>query len=69
MPSLKDLPRKYSKWSIAEALETAKQRLTALATTQRRYIREVEAQMINRMFITEQSLLESDKIIKKNIQG
>ena len=46
----KQLPDKYSKLSKAEAVETAKQRLTALATRLKRYTREVETKIINRMF-------------------
>ena len=44
------LPKKYSKLSIAEALETVEQRLTALATRLNRYSREVEASRTNGMF-------------------
>ena len=46
----KQLPKKYTKLSTAEALETAKQRLTALATCLKRYTREVETRRIDRMF-------------------
>ncbi len=49
----KGAPRKHNKLSIPEALETAKQRLTALATQLRRYIEEAEARRINKMFSTE----------------
>ncbi|TWW74420.1 hypothetical protein D4764_14G0004230 [Takifugu flavidus] len=45
-------PKKYNKLSIPEALEAAKQRLTALATRIKRYIREVEERRINRVFST-----------------
>ena len=44
------LPKKYRQLSATEALETAKQRLTALATRLKRYSSEVEAKRINRMF-------------------
>lgn len=47
------MPRKYNKLSIPEALETAKQRLKALATQLKRYTGETEARKINRMFSTE----------------
>ncbi|XP_078026439.1 uncharacterized protein LOC144464171 [Epinephelus lanceolatus] len=49
----KGAPRKYNKLSIPEALETAKQRLTALATRLKRYTKEVEARRINRLFSSE----------------
>ncbi len=49
----KGAPRKYNKLSIPEALKTAKQRLTALATRLKRYTKEVEARRINKMFSTE----------------
>uniref|UniRef100_A0A7N8XHF5 Reverse transcriptase domain-containing protein n=1 Tax=Mastacembelus armatus TaxID=205130 RepID=A0A7N8XHF5_9TELE len=51
--------KKYSRLSIPEALETAKQRLTALATRLKRYTREIEARRINRMFSTEPSKVYS----------
>uniref|UniRef100_A0A3P9C3E3 Potassium channel, subfamily K, member 10a n=1 Tax=Maylandia zebra TaxID=106582 RepID=A0A3P9C3E3_9CICH len=47
------VPKKYSKLSIPEALETAKQRLTALASRLRRYTREIEGRRINQLFSTE----------------
>lgn len=37
----KELPKKYNKLPTTEAVETAKQRLTALATRLKRYTREV----------------------------
>ena len=49
----KGAPRKYNKLSIPEALETAKQNLTALATQLKRYTKEVEARRINKLFSTE----------------
>ncbi len=55
----KGLPKKYNKLSIPEALETAKQRLTALATRLKRYKGEAEARRINRMFSTEPSKVYS----------
>eukprot|EP00064_Thunnus_orientalis_P013602 superscaffoldBa00002245_g13641 len=53
------MPRKYNKLSIPEALETAKQRLTALTTCLKRYTGEAEARGINRMFSTEPSKVYS----------
>ncbi|KAA8578119.1 hypothetical protein FQN60_009194, partial [Etheostoma spectabile] len=50
---------KYHKLSIPEALETAKQRLTTLATRLKRYKGEAEARRINRMFSTESSKVDS----------
>ena len=44
----KHLPKKYSDLSTAEVLETAKQRLMALATCLKRYT--VGTRRINRMF-------------------
>ncbi|KAA8577610.1 hypothetical protein FQN60_007909, partial [Etheostoma spectabile] len=55
----KGLSKKYNKLSIPEALETAKQRLTALATRLKRYKGEAEARRINRMFSTEPSKVYS----------
>uniref|UniRef100_A0A669EZW7 Reverse transcriptase domain-containing protein n=1 Tax=Oreochromis niloticus TaxID=8128 RepID=A0A669EZW7_ORENI len=49
----KKVHKKYSKLSIPEALETAKQRLTALASRLRRYTREIEGRRINQLFSTE----------------
>ena len=49
----KGAPRKHNKLSIPEALETAKQRLAALATRLKRYTKEIEARRINKMFSTE----------------
>ena len=45
--------RKYNSLSIPEALETAKQRLSALATRLKRYTKEGEARRINKLFSTE----------------
>ena len=42
------LPKKYGKLTITEALDTAKQRLTALAV-ELRYTRDMEVGRINRM--------------------
>eukprot|EP00064_Thunnus_orientalis_P015365 superscaffoldBa00002837_g15417 len=50
----KGIPKKYNKLSIPEALETAKQGLTALATCLKRYTGEAEARRVNRMFSTKQ---------------
>ena len=46
----KQLPQKYSKLSTAEALKTAKERLTVLDLHLKRYTREAENKRINRMF-------------------
>ena len=43
----KQLLKKFSKLFIAEALENAKRRLTALATCLKKYSREVEVRRIN----------------------
>ena len=51
----KELLNKYNKLFIPEALETTKQRLTALFTRLRRYTREAEARRVNRMLSTEPS--------------
>ncbi|KAK1792090.1 hypothetical protein P4O66_001868 [Electrophorus voltai] len=48
-------PEKQGKLSLLEALETAKQRLTALAACLKRHSREVKARGINRMFFHEPS--------------
>eukprot|EP00064_Thunnus_orientalis_P024686 superscaffoldBa00010993_g24989 len=56
---MKGIPRKYNKLSIPETLETAKQRLTALATRLKRYTGEAEAKRINRMLSTEPSKVYS----------
>lgn len=45
----KELPKKYNELPIPEALETAKQRLTAVATQPRRYTKEAEATELNRV--------------------
>nr|XP_049581805.1 uncharacterized protein LOC125972245 [Syngnathus scovelli] len=49
----KQVPKKYSHMPIPEALETAKQRLQALASRLKRYTRENEARRINRLFTTQ----------------
>ncbi|XP_078020835.1 uncharacterized protein LOC144459905 [Epinephelus lanceolatus] len=51
----KGIPRKYNKLSIPEALETAKQRFTGLATCLKRYTRKAETRRIKRMFSTKPS--------------
>ena len=56
---MKGIPRKYNKLSIPEALETAKQRLTALATRLKRYTGEAEARRINMIFSTKPSKVYS----------
>jgi len=48
------IPKNYNKLTIPEALETAKQRLIALATRLRSCTRGAEARRLNRMFSTEQ---------------
>jgi len=53
--AMRNLPKKSNKLSIPEALKTAKQWLTALATYLRRYTRVAEARSVNRMFSTEPS--------------
>uniref|UniRef100_A0A3Q0R276 Hyperpolarization activated cyclic nucleotide-gated potassium channel 3 n=1 Tax=Amphilophus citrinellus TaxID=61819 RepID=A0A3Q0R276_AMPCI len=54
------VPKKYNnKLSVPEALETAKQRLTALATCLKRYTKDIEARRINQMFSTEPSKVYS----------
>lgn len=45
--------KRYSKVFITEALETAKQRLTPLATRLKRYEREAEAEGMNGLFSTQ----------------
>ena len=50
---------KYSKLSVTEALEAAKQRLIAPAARLKRYTRDMEARRINRMFTTEPSKMYS----------
>ena len=52
----RELPKKYNKLSIREALDAAKQHLTALAIHLRRYTTEAKARRIDRMFSTEPSL-------------
>lgn len=47
------LNKRYSKVFITEALETSKQRLTALATRLKRYDREAEAEGMNGLFSTQ----------------
>ncbi|KAK7930440.1 hypothetical protein WMY93_006835 [Mugilogobius chulae] len=47
------VPRRYSQMPIPEALETAKQRLQALASRLKRYTKENEAKRINRLFATQ----------------
>uniref|UniRef100_A0A3B5PPD0 Reverse transcriptase domain-containing protein n=1 Tax=Xiphophorus maculatus TaxID=8083 RepID=A0A3B5PPD0_XIPMA len=47
------VPRKYRQMPIPEALETAKQRLQALASRLKRYTRENESRRINRLFSTQ----------------
>lgn len=47
---MKKVPNKFSKLSIPEALGTAKQRLTALASRLKRYTREIEGRRISRLF-------------------
>ena len=54
-----ELLKKVSKLSIAEAMETAKQRLTALVTLLKRYSRTVEARTINRIFSSNSSKVYS----------
>lgn len=49
----KQVPKRYSQMSIPEGLETAKQRLQALASRLQRYTRENEARRINRLFTTQ----------------
>ena len=53
------VPKKYRKLSVTEALETAKQRLTALAARLKSYTRELEAWRINTMFTAEPSRVYS----------
>ena len=47
------VPKRYSQMAIPEALETAKQRLQALASRLKRYTRDNEAKRINRLFATQ----------------
>ncbi|XP_055364306.1 uncharacterized protein LOC129604011 [Betta splendens] len=47
------MPKRYSQMTIPEALETAKQRLQALASRLKRYTRDNEARRINRLFATQ----------------
>lgn len=45
--------KRYSKEFITEALETAKQRLTPLATRLKRYEKEAEVEGMNGLFSTQ----------------
>lgn len=49
----KQVPKRYNQLPIPEALETAKQRLQALASRLKRYTRDNEARRINRLFATQ----------------
>ena len=49
----KQAPKRYIQMPIPEALETAKQRLQALASRLKRYTRENEARRVNRLFATQ----------------
>lgn len=46
--------KRYSKVFITEALETAKQRLTPLATRLKRYEKEAEVEGMNGLFSTQE---------------
>lgn len=52
--------KRYSKVFITEALETAKERLTPLATRLKRYEREPEAEGMNGLFSTQDPRNEQD---------
>lgn len=54
------LNKRYSKVFITEALETSKQRLTALATRLKRYDREAEAEGMNGLFSTQDPRSQQD---------
>ncbi|XP_051931065.1 uncharacterized protein LOC127607055 [Hippocampus zosterae] len=47
------IPERYIQMTITEALETAKQRLQALSSRLKRYMKENEARRINRLFATQ----------------
>lgn len=52
---MKTVPKKYSELPKPEALETAKQRLTVLASHLKRYTRKLEGRTINQLYSTEPS--------------
>ena len=66
------LKKKYKNIPISEALESAKQRLTALAVRLKRYVRQKESQNINRLFATESSRVydllkgEQQRLVQKD---